>query len=77
MGDVVMLDIPTRLDVPAERVLSAALEAGLESIIIAGFDSDGGEYFASSLADGGDALWLMERFKMALLKKADELTEAG
>ncbi len=77
MGDVVVLDIPTRLDVPAERVLNAALKADLKSIIIAGYDSDGGEYFASSLADGGDALWLMERFKMALLQKVDELTETA
>ena len=77
MGNVVTLDIPTRLDVPAERVLRAALEAGIESVVIAGYDAEGGEYFASSLADGGDALWLMERFKMALLQKADELVEAG
>lgn len=69
--NVVVLDIVTRLDVPAERVLHKALEAGLESVVIAGYDKDGGEYFASSVADGGTALWLLERCKKTLLDAGD------
>ena len=75
MGEVVTLDVTTRLDVPAGRILQAALDAGLESVVIAGYDAEGDEYFASSLADGADALWLAERFKLALLQKADALAE--
>ncbi len=70
MGDVVTLDVVTRLDVPAERVLQAALDAGLESVVIAGYSAEGNEYFVSSIADGGDVIWMLERFKLALLQGA-------
>ena len=39
----------------------------LEGVVILGYDKDGEEYFASSYADGADALWLIERMKLALL----------
>lgn len=68
MGDVVLFDGITRLDVPAERILKAALDLGLTGVVIAGYAQDGSEYFASSYADGGDALWLVERFKKRLLE---------
>lgn len=68
MGDVVIFDGITRLDVPAERILKAALDLGLKGVVIAGYAPDGSEYFASSYADGGDALWLVERFKKRLLE---------
>ncbi len=68
--NVVMLDTITRLDVPADRILTAAMEK-LEGVVIAGYTNDGEEYFASSYADGGDALWLIERLKMHLLRNDD------
>lgn len=68
MGDVTVLPVVTRLDVPADRILQAALDAGLTGVVIAGYHPDGSEYFASSYADGGDALWLVERFKKRLLE---------
>ena len=68
---VVILDIVTRHDIPAERVLNAALEHGLEGVVLAAYDKDGNEYFASSYADGGDTLWLLERCKKSLLEKGD------
>ncbi len=67
MGDVVMLGNVTRLDLPPERILDAARDAGLETVVICGYDKDGKEYFASSVADGGTALWLLERLKLKLL----------
>lgn len=70
-GNVIVLDVVTRLDIPAERVLKAALEHGLESVVICGHDKDGNEYFASSLADGADALWILERCKKKLLEIGD------
>ena len=67
MGEVVELNMLTRLDIPPERVLKSAISAGLTSVLILGYTEDGGEYFASSTADGAEAVWLMERAKMRLL----------
>lgn len=61
----------TRLDVPADRVIRKALDAGMEAVVICGFDAEGNEYFASSLADGGDVLWHLERAKLKLLQVPD------
>lgn len=60
------LNCITRLEIPADRVLEAAL-GKLQGVILAGWDEDGQLYIASSYADGGDALWLAEKFKQRLL----------
>lgn len=65
-----MFDGVTRLDLPPDRVLQQAVGA-LESVVILGYDRDGLEYFASSLADGSDVLWLLERCKRQLLSDDD------
>ena len=57
----------TKLDLPPELVLDGAREAGLKAVVILGYDKDGDEYMASSLADGADVMWLMERLKQRLL----------
>lgn len=57
----------TKLDLPADRVLQGALDAGLKCAVVLGYDKEGEEYFASSIADGADVLWLMERLKLSLL----------
>ncbi len=72
MGDVIPLPIVTRLDVNPERVLESAKDAGLEGVVVIGFDKDGNEYFASSYADGGTVLWLLERLKKKLLEVPDD-----
>lgn len=68
MGDVVNLPVITRLDLPPERILTAALESGLDGVAIVGWDADGELYFASSMADGGEVLWLFELAKKKLLE---------
>jgi hypothetical protein len=73
--NVVYLNGITKLDVPAERVLQRALEHGLESVVISGHDKDGNEYFASSVADGGTCLWLIERLKKRLLQIPEDLSD--
>lgn len=70
MGDVVDLPVITTLDCAPDKVLSAAM-GELESVVIIGYDKEGDEYFASSIADGGTSLWLMERFKKMLLEVQD------
>lgn len=66
-GNVVALGAVTSLDIPPDRILAAALTQGLQQVVIMGYDADGDEYFASSVADGGDVLWLMEKLKIQLL----------
>lgn len=71
-GNVVVLPVVTTLDLPPERILMGALAADLDQVVVVGFRKDGSEYFASSLADGGDALWHLERAKLKLLRMPDE-----
>ena len=68
-----VIDFPgtTTLDSDPARVIERAQEAGLEGVVILGYDADGDEYFASSYADGGEVLWLLERAKLNLLRCAD------
>lgn len=67
MGDVIELGCITRLDLPADKVLEKAI-GQLDSVVIMGYDKEGEEVFASSIADGGNVLWLLEQCKLKLLK---------
>jgi len=67
MGDVVILDCNTKLDLPADRILENTI-GKLDKVVIMGYDKDGQEYFASSVADGGEVIWLLEKMKKALLE---------
>jgi coenzyme F420-reducing hydrogenase delta subunit len=68
---VIPLNCVTRLDLPVDRVLDGAKDQ-LDGVVILGYHKDGSEYFASTYADGGDVLWLLERCKVSLLKVPDE-----
>ena len=74
MGEVVDIGCITRLDLPVDTILETA-KAKLESVVLIGYAKDGSEYFASTIADGGDVLWLLERCKLALFRAADGLAE--
>lgn len=63
---VIPLNNVTRLDLPADRILSAAM-GQLDSVLIMGCQPDGEYYFASSVADGGTVLWMMEKLKLKLM----------
>jgi len=54
------------MDLPPDRILDAA-KGKLEGLVIMAYDTDGELYFASSYADGGNVLWLMEQCKLALM----------
>lgn len=62
----------TRHDLPVERILEAAGGADLRVAVVIGYDADGDEYFASSVSDGADVLWLLERLKLQLLTSGEE-----
>ncbi len=67
MGDVHILNCVSRLDIPADRVLESAI-GKLDEVVLIGYNKDGDEYFASSVADGGTVLWLTEKMKKKLLE---------
>ena len=73
MGDVVYdTGIITKLDLPPERTLKFALEqVKLKSVVILGWEDDGEPYFASSIADAAEVIFLMELYKYQLLKMVD------
>lgn len=57
----------TRLDLPVDTILESA-KTQLEGTILVGYDNNGELYFASTYADGGTVLWLLEQAKMALME---------
>ena len=73
MADVVTLGVKTKLDLPPEKVLRGALEAGMTEVVICGVGADGSEYFASSVANAADTLWHLRRAMHQLMKQADNV----
>lgn len=67
MAKVLPLNCVTRLDLPVDRVLEGAKKQ-LEGVVLLGYTKDGEQYFASTYADGGEVLWLLEQCKLSLLK---------
>ena len=65
---VTILSTTTTLDLDVERVLQAAIDAKLKQVWVIGENTDGGLYFSSSVSDGGNALWWMEKAKRALME---------
>lgn len=66
--NVIPLGNITRLAVPVDRVLDTAkgkVDGG--GVVVLGWDKEGELYFASSIADGGEVIWLLEKAKAALL----------
>ena len=66
MGKVIDFNGITKLDFDPDKVLEGAM-GKLDSVIILGYTKDEDEYFACSLADGGEANWLLDRCKIKLL----------
>ncbi len=66
MGKIIPFTGITRLDLQPDQILENT-KGTLEGVLIIGFDKDGKEYFASSYADGGTCLWLLERAKQRLM----------
>lgn len=71
MSKVIPFTGITKLDMPPDHILEAA-KGKLEGVVIIGYDKDDDEYFASSYADGGTVVWLLERCKRRLLNSPDE-----
>lgn len=67
-NNVIPIGCVTRLDLPVDQVLDAAKDMGLDGVVILGYREDGEQYFASTYADGGNVLWLLEMCKKELLE---------
>ena len=67
MSKVINLPCVTSLNLPPNRILQGAWSK-LRGAVLIGWDTYGDFYFASSIADGGDVLWLMEKAKKELLE---------
>jgi len=66
-NNVVELGGYTKLDIPPDRVLNAAVEK-LQDVIVIGWEKETNLlYFASSTANGPEVLWLLEKAKERLL----------
>lgn len=76
MAEVVDFPGVSKLDIPPEKILAAANEETFDEVVVIGFTEDGDFYFASSRANGGDVLWVLERAKHKLMCITDEL-ESG
>jgi len=66
MSNVILFNGITKLDLDPDMVLENT-KGKLGGVILIGYDKEGKEYFASTYADGGDVLWLLERMKLCLL----------
>lgn len=68
MGRVIPLGCITKLDLPVDRVLESAKGMDLEGVVLLGYRKNGDQYFASTYADGGEVIWLLEMCKKQLLE---------
>lgn len=67
---VLPLGCVTLLDLDPDVVLENN-KGRLAGFVFVGYDMDGEEVFGSTYADGGTALWLLERLKAQLLKTGE------
>lgn len=72
LGNVKFFTGITRLDFSPDMILSGALGV-LDSVVVVGYDKEGEFFFSGSNADGGAALWLLEKAKHELLAVGDDL----
>lgn len=65
-AEIIVLDVPTTLDLPPDRVLEAA-KGKLENVMLVGFTPEGELYIAASMSDRAEMNWLADKLKMELL----------
>jgi hypothetical protein len=70
MADIINLDMATTLDLPPDRILTAAL-GKLGEVMVIGRDHDGNEYIASSTGDVGKILYLLELAKIKAMASVE------
>ena len=59
----------TILDMPAEKVLTAAVEADLSTCVVLGYDPEDFLYIAATTSNKAEILYLLEQAKMFILSQ--------
>jgi hypothetical protein len=67
MSNVISFRGVTKLDLDPDTVLENT-KGMLDRFVIIGYDKDGDYFFSSTMGDGGDVLWLMEKLKALLME---------
>lgn len=67
MGKIIQLNTVTTAEIPPEKILEAAIKAGLHSAIVIGHSPDGTVYFAMSTAEATSVNWLLDCAKRMLM----------
>lgn len=70
MSNVIPFNGITKLDLDPDMVLENN-KGQFKGLILIGLNEDDEEVFASTYADGGTVLWLLERMKLKLLRIVD------
>jgi hypothetical protein len=68
--NVVYPKLITKMDLPPDRIIEAAI-GKMSEVVICGYNNEGKFYIASSVADGGSILWHLEHAKRTLLAIVD------
>ena len=71
MGKIIPIGGITKLDLNPDVILEMA-KGKLEGVVLVGFDKDGEVYAASSYADGGDVMWLLEACKTKMMQAVEK-----
>jgi len=74
MGKLIPIGGITKLDMDVDFILEQA-KGKLEGAVLVGFDKDGNVYAASSYADGGVVMWLLEAAKTKMMQAVDNDNE--
>ena len=67
MGIIIPIGGVTKLDLPADRILES-VKGKLDGVVLMGFTKEGAVYAASSYADGGTVMWLLEACKTKMME---------
>jgi hypothetical protein len=67
MGELIQFRGVTKLNLDPDITLEGT-KGKLKDFVIMGYDKEGEIFFSSTMADGGDVLWLLERFKAMLMR---------
>jgi len=70
-SNVVEANVITKLDIPVERILQGAVNAGLSDVFVIGYDAEGDLFTSFSFANGPEALWMLELAKKRLMEIGD------
>ena len=71
MSNVTMLADHAAIPLTTEQVLERAASANLAGVIVLGVTDDGTMFVETSIDDGPDAVWLIEKYKHRIFTFAD------